>query len=94
MKLIIAVIQDEFINKVTRALMENDIRVTRLSSTGGFLKSGNTTLFIGTHEIHLDKVIDIIRKECKTKRVNKLGEEVRVGGANIFIINMDKYVRI
>ena len=50
MKLIIAIIQDQYITKVIRALMENKIRTTRLSSTGGFLKSGNTTLLIGAEE--------------------------------------------
>ncbi len=47
MKLVIAIIQDEYISKVVRVLMENKIRTTKLASTGGFLKAGSTTLFIG-----------------------------------------------
>ena len=68
MKLIIAVVQDEFSTKVVKALMENKYRATKLSSTGGFLKSGNTTLLIGVKDDEVDKVIDIIEKNVKIKK--------------------------
>ena len=57
LKLIIAIIQDEYVSKIIKVLMENKIRTTKLSSTGGFLKSGNTTLFIGVEEEKLDNEI-------------------------------------
>lgn len=94
MKLIIAIIQDQYINKVIRALMENKIRTTRLSSTGGFLKSGNTTLLIGTEEENIPKIVEIIEEECKSTKVKEGNNEVTVGGANLFIIDVDKHLKI
>lgn len=94
MKLIIAIIQDEYINKVGRALMENKIRTTKLSSTGGFLKSGNTTLFIGVEDEQVDKVVEIIEPICKTRTVVEGGQEVEVGGANLFVLPMEQHVKI
>lgn len=96
MKLIIAIIQDEYINKVVEDLMDNDIRTTKLSSTGGFLKSGNTTLLIGSEEEEVDGIVDIIRTHCggEGKRVKSKDGQVKVGGANLFIIAMDRYLRI
>ena len=94
MKLIVAIVQDQFVAKVTRSLMEKKIRVTKLASSGGFLNSGNTTLLIGTEENDLDDLIEIIRQNCKTVRVNSGGEEVSVGGANLFILDMNQLIKI
>lgn len=74
--------------------MENKIRTTKLSSTGGFLKSGNTTLFIGVEDNEVDKVAELIRKECASKKVKSGNREVTVGGANLFVMNIDKYMKI
>lgn len=94
MKLIIAIIQDEYISKVIRVLMENKIRTTKLSSTGGFLKSGNTTLFIGVEEEKIDNVVELIRKECSSKKLKSDNGEITVGGANLFIVDIDQYMKI
>lgn len=94
MKLIIAIVQDEYISKVIRALMEHKIRTTKLSSTGGFLKSGNTTLFIGVEDNKVDEVVELIRKECASKKVKSGSEEVTVGGATLFVMDIDKYMKI
>lgn len=94
MKLIIAIVQDEFSNKVIKVLMNNKYRTTKLSSTGGFLKSGNTTLLIGVEDGEVDKVIDIIEKECKDTKVMKGQEEVTVGGANLFVLDMEDFRKL
>lgn len=94
MKLIIAIIQDEYINKAIKVLMDNKIRTTKLSSTGGFLKSGNTTLFIGVKENEVDRVVELIREQCKSKNVKTENDEVTVGGANLFIIDIDRHIKI
>lgn len=94
MKLIIAIVQDDFTTKVIKSLTKNKYRTTRLSSTGGFLKSGNTTLLIGVEDDKVDEVIKLIEDECKEKKVVKGKDEVKVGGANLFILNMDSFKRI
>lgn len=94
MKLIVAIVQDQFVAKVTRSLMEKKIRVTKLSSSGGFLNSGNTTLLIGTEENDMDDLIEIIRQNCKTVRVNSGGEEISIGGANLFILDMNQLIKV
>jgi len=94
LKLIIAIIQDEYISKVIKVLMENKIRTTKLSSTGGFLKAGNTTLFIGVENDEIEKVSELIRKECASKKVRSGNGEITVGGANLFVINVDQYMKI
>ena len=77
MKLIIAIIQDEYISKVIKVLMENKIRTTKLSSTGGFLKSGNTTLFIGVENDEIEMLQDILVVAINDamKKIDKETEE-------------------
>ncbi|NMB07262.1 MAG: hypothetical protein GX981_02595 [Tissierellia bacterium] len=94
MKLIIAIVQDEFTNQVIKDLMAKKYRTTKLSSTGGFLKSGNTTLLIGVDNREVKNVVSIIEESCKSKKVNKGKEELNIGGATIFVLNMEDYKRI
>ncbi|NLX62739.1 MAG: hypothetical protein GXZ06_09630 [Tissierellia bacterium] len=94
MKLIIAIIENDFTSKVIKSLTSNKYRTTKLSSTGGFLKSGNTTLLIGVEDHKVDDVIRLIEEECKDKKVMNGKDEITVGGANLFILDMDSFKRI
>jgi uncharacterized protein YaaQ len=106
MKLVIVVVQDQDSNKLLNALMEHNFRVTKLSSTGGFLKSGNTTFMIGTEDIRVDKALKIIQDNCKSRDqlvapVSPMGGnadsfipypvEVEVGGATVFVLPVEQF---
>ncbi len=53
MKLRIIIVWDIDAENIIQAFVENDFRITRISSTGGFLRHGNVTLMTGVEE---DKV--------------------------------------
>jgi uncharacterized protein YaaQ len=65
MKLVIAIIRDIDASAVIEELVSHGHRVTRVASTGGFLRRGNTTLLIGVEEQHVQAVIDILDEACK-----------------------------
>ncbi len=108
MKLVIAITQDEDTANLVSMLTEEGFRVTKLASTGGFLKSGNTTLLIGVDDDKVDEVVKVIEKVCRTREVTTtttpmpLMEEaympypynIKVGGATVFILDVDRYERI
>lgn len=94
MKLIIAIVQDDFATIVIKSLMAKKYRTTKLSSTGGFLKVGNTTLLIGVENQKVDEVIKTIEEECKSKKVAKGKDEVTVDGAHLFILDMHDFKKI
>lgn len=94
MKLIIAIIQDEYMSKVNKALMENKIRITKLSSTGGFLKGGNTTVFIGVESEEVDKVVEIIKNECSGRTTRSNVDGAKTSAANLFVVDIDQHIRI
>lgn len=109
MKLIIAIVQDEDSGDLISILTEAGFRVTKLATTGGFLKAGNTTLMIGVEEKFVDKVVSQIEEVCKTREqtitttapvTGSTGVyvpypvEIEVGGATIFVVDVDKFVKI
>lgn len=108
MKLLIAIVQDADVNFLVDSLTDKGYRITKLATTGGFLKKGNTTLLIGVEE-DLDEVLGIIEKNCKkrsttTTIINPTAEsslltntvpiDITVGGATIFLIDVDKYIQL
>jgi len=107
MKLIIAIISNEDRIKVSRGLTKEGFFVTKLATTGGFLMSGNTTLIIGTDSDRVEAAINIIRQYSKkdTKMVPSAASfgmemnmsipiEVNVGGATIFVLNVDRFEKL
>jgi uncharacterized protein YaaQ len=94
LKLIIAIVNDEFSNKVIKVLMKNKVRITKLSSTGGFLKAGNTTLLIGAEDDNIESVVEMIKNECRSTKVKEGNQELTVSGANLFIMDIDQYLKI
>lgn len=109
MKLVFAIVQDEDAHKLVDKLMENNFGVTKLASTGGFLRSGNTTLIIGVDTEKVDEVIDIIGEVAKTRTQiatapppTTWGQgvympypiEVEVGGATIFVVDVEKFKKV
>lgn len=109
MKLVIAMVQDEDSLELIEAITEAGFRVTKLATTGGFLKSGNTTLLIGVEEEKVQSVLNVIENVCKRRKqlvtttTPIIGNmdmfmsypiEVEVGGATIFVVDVDKYIRL
>ncbi|MFK2826985.1 cyclic-di-AMP receptor [Bacillus sp. B190/17] len=106
MKLILAVVQDQDSQRLSQALIENNFRATKLATTGGFLKAGNTTFIIGTDDIRLDRALAIIKDNCQSRDqmvapVSPMGGnadsyvpypvEVPVGGATVFVLPVEQF---
>jgi uncharacterized protein YaaQ len=88
MKLIIAIIQDADNDRVSAALTDEKYRVTFIASTGGFLRSGRSTLLIGTEEDRVARALEIIR-ETSTQPKNE--NEKR---ATVFVVDVAKFTQL
>lgn len=62
MKMIITIIKDNDTDALTKALTSDGFRVTTVASTGGFLRSGVSTLLCGVEDDQVTKAIDVIHK--------------------------------
>lgn len=109
MKLVLAVIQDADANSLVRVLSENAFEVTKLASTGGFLREGNTTLMIGVNDERLPDLKRLVKQTCRTRTrlvapSVPMGEqneglvtdpvEVPVGGAVMFVMDVQEFVKV
>jgi uncharacterized protein YaaQ len=88
MKLIIAIIKDEDNDAVSRALTNEKFRVTFIASTGGFFRSGRSTLLIGVEDEQVEKALDLIRESSKKP------EKPQEKRATIFVLKVDKFTQL
>lgn len=106
MKLIVAVLQDKDSNRLTDALAKSNFKATKLATTGGFLKEGNTTLMIGCEDQYVEEALGIIEKNCSQREqvvapINSMGGHadtyisepvtVEVGGATVFVLPIESF---
>lgn len=108
MKLVVAIIQDRDTDVTLQALTGRGIVVTRIATSGGFLSEGNTTLLIGTDESKVPMVADVLRKTCQRRKLfvpmaagitdtayglqNQI--EVEVGGATVFVFDVEHFEQV
>ncbi len=109
MKLILAIVQNEDAGGLLEALTQKEFRSTRINTAGGFLKESNATVLLGVEEEQVDDVLAIIRANChtRTQYLNPLppvmepGEfympypvEVQIGGATVFVLEIERFVKL
>lgn len=107
MKLILAIINHDDANTVTQALTKKGFSSTKLATTGGFLMAGNVTLLIGLEDDKVDACIGVIADHCRQRTEvvpNNVGYgiavetaypmEVTVGGATVFVTNVERFEKL
>src|SRR5581483_2605080 len=109
MKLAIIIVSDTDADGLVRAMVERGHPATKIGSTGGFLRRGNTTLLSGVPASEVEEVLGLVRRLCPARSelltlgaLPLAGEvpfvtepvEVRVGGAVVFVLNVERFERV
>lgn len=108
MKLVISIIQAYDTDKLLRAVVDEGLRATKISSVGGFLRMGNATILMAMRDDEVPVAIELIRKNCQSRVEVKIEPEftefmdwypagvhdVTVGGAVVFVVPIARMVRI
>ena len=106
MKLIIAIVQSEDAKRLQAAFVDNKVGATKLASTGGFLREGNTTFLLGVEDEDVDGVLQLIEEHSQTREetINPgihpgISFEqpiepvnITVGGATVFVLPVDQFL--
>jgi uncharacterized protein YaaQ len=87
MKMIIVIVKDSEADTITQSLTSAEYRVTRVASTGGFLRSGFITLLLGVDDDRVDSAIELIRSKLKPATSN----EKR---ATLFVIPVERFEQV
>ncbi|MCH4985407.1 cyclic-di-AMP receptor [Macrococcoides goetzii] len=106
MKMIIAIVQDQDSQSLSDVLTKNNFRTTKLASTGGFLRAGNTTFLCGVEDERVNELLTLINSTCGNREqvvtpVTPMGGnadayipypvEVEVGGATVFVMPIEQF---
>ena len=107
MKLILAIVNNDDAGDVADTLTKENFQITKVATTGGFLKIGNTTLILGVEDQDLDKAINLIGSVAKrrtavvpvtasydTSRLTSFPMEVQVGGATVFVLDVEQFIKL
>lgn len=108
MKLVIAIVQNRDADIAVEALTNRGFYVTRLASTGGFLHEGNTTILTGVDEARVEAALKVLQEHCHRRRhytpMPLVGAEsgfdlhghieVEVGGATVFVLDVERFEQI
>ena len=88
MKMIIAILKDEDTDLVSNALVEMGLYVTRIASSGGFLRQGRNTLMIGVETGQVDQAVQVIQDNCAPTI------EPVIKRATLFVIDVEHFEQI
>ena len=107
MKMVLAIINYDDSQDVISSLMKAGFSITKLATTGGFLMAGNVTILVGVDEEKGQSVIDIIREHSHSRKqmiptttemsygyYPSMPVEVVVGGATIFVVDIERFERV
>ncbi len=107
MKLVYAIVNSDDSTNVQIALINAGFQVTKLASTGGFLKAGNTTFIMGVEDDKVEEAISVIEKHSKRRTqmipaggtysegdYNTYPIEVSFGGATVFVTNVEDFRKL
>ncbi len=102
MKMIMAIVQADDVVAITDALVTAGYRVTRIATTGGWLRRENTTLLLGVDDKQVNHALRVLQQtgRHRTAYVSMPGEmprsqegellEVEVGGATVFVLDVER----
>ncbi len=87
MKMIFAIVKDDDVENIINALTAHQYRFTRVASTGGLFKKGNTTLLSGLEDTQVSDFIALLK-------ANTLADANGHKGATIFVMPVDRYEQV
>jgi uncharacterized protein YaaQ len=104
MKLLIAIINSDDSHKVLSEITKAGFYATKLTTTGGFLRTGNLTLLMGVEDDKVDELLNLLKANCRkreevtpivptyaTEMVNAIPVKITVGGATVFVLDVEQF---
>ena len=108
MKLVIGIVNNDDAGDLLSEITKASFQATKLSTSGGFLKMGNVTILVGVEDERVDEVIEIFKNCCSRRKqivsttphflgegfINATPIEVTIGGATLFVLDVDKLIKL
>ena len=85
MKMMIVIVKDHEADQLTEAFTSGNYRVTRIASTGGFLRSGVVTLLLGVNDTQVESALQLMREKLEPSEEKK---------ATVFVVPVERYEQV
>ncbi|HIE85201.1 MAG TPA: hypothetical protein EYQ00_15800 [Dehalococcoidia bacterium] len=107
-RIVLMVVAQDDADALSNALIQAQFSVTRIGSTGGFLRKGSATLLSGVNHVDVDRVLEIVKSECQEREemvplqgLPLAGDaafssrivQITAGGAVIFVLPVERFVK-
>ena len=107
-RIILMVVAQDDADALTSALVQSQFSITRIGSTGGFLRKGSSTLLSGVNHADVDRVLEIVKSECQEREemvplqgLPLAGDaafssrivQITAGGAVVFVLPVDRFIK-
>lgn len=94
MKLLTAIVRDEYALDVSSRLNAADLQCTRIASTGGFWRKGYVTMLIGVEEDEIERALAIIDDNAGPEIDPELAPSTHPPRrATVFVLDVDQFAR-
>jgi uncharacterized protein YaaQ len=96
-KLVMLIVNDDDADKVVDALVDQGYHITRLASTGGFLRRGNSLLLCGLDDDRVEPLFEIVRANAEERVLPQMSDwagEVHVSRAVVFVCVLERFERL
>jgi len=100
MKLVMAVVANNVAEAITDALLAAGFRTTRLASTGGFRREGNTTILMGVDDEDVDPVLAILHSGARSSTSRKQAAADAAAGVQpsghgaVFVLPLEEHFQL
>lgn len=105
MELLIIIVQEVDYENLAGEFIRNRVQATKFATEGLYLNRKNITLMVSIEKSREEEVFSYIRRNC-TERMEErqvmeyngmfmenIVKNVKIGGATVFILDMDRMVR-
>ncbi len=107
MKLVFAIVHSDDSRAVMSEMTREGFYFTKLSTSGGLLRAGNVTLMAGVEDEKVDSLLDLLKRFSSQRKQmiqpspiygNEMfmsePVEITVGGATVFVLDIEKFLKL
>ena len=107
-RIVLMVVAQDDADALSSALIRSQFSITRIGSTGGFLRKGSSTLLSGVNHADVDRVLEIVKSECQEREemvplqclplacdaaFSSRFFQITAGGAVVFVLPVDRFIK-
>jgi uncharacterized protein YaaQ len=97
----VIIVQDQLADDLLSQLTANKFSATKIASSGGFLRKGNTTVLVGVENEKTEELLEVIRSVAEERKIKILADnslkekrtQIESNGAIVFVLSVEEFYK-